>query len=163
MEVRDGDQTSVWLYGLPKDYSEPCWVNAKLIQLDGDISSLEPNYYPDKAPPKIFSTDLFPAPKEIEASRSGDQVEITWVGFDPGLGDRESPNSPRYLVETWTCQNNQIVFMPQGVFNEYAVVRDEAGCSEPSHGRVFLAHRDGYIGPSEITPWPEYPTSTPTP
>ena len=37
-----------------------------------------------------------------------------------------------------------------------ATIVDESGCSEPSHGRVFLAHKDGYVGPVEIN-WPAHP------
>jgi hypothetical protein len=40
-------------------------------------------------------------------------------------------------------------------------VIDEAGCSEPSHGVVYLAEKHGYEGPMEI-PWPASPEATAT-
>jgi hypothetical protein len=40
-------------------------------------------------------------------------------------------------------------------------VIDEAGCAQPSHGRIFLVEVHGYVGPVEI-PWPPK-AATPTP
>jgi hypothetical protein len=97
---------------------------------------------------------------DVEAVRRGDQVSVFWVGYELALGDRESANSPKYLVEAWVCQAGKITFMPIGTFVENVLIRDEAGCSEPSHGRLFLAHKDGYVGPVTI-PWPANPTPTP--
>jgi len=152
MEVHTGAATETWLFGLAEGYENPCWVNAKSIRLNGDVSDLEP-YYPDKAPLILFHHPKFPPPKEVKAERQGDQVNISWTGYTLAPGDRESENSPVYLVEAWTCQGGKIVFTPIGAFEEFASVKDEAGCSDPSHGQVFVAHKDGYVGPVEI-PWP---------
>jgi hypothetical protein len=130
----------------------PCWVNAKYVQLQGEVGSLG-QVYPEKAPLILFSHPKFPPVSDVEATRSGSQVSIIWEGYELALGDRESADSPRYLVEAWTCQGGQIVFTSYGAFEESALITDEAGCSEPSHGQVFIAHKDGYIGPVAI-PWP---------
>ena len=153
IQVQRGDTSELWLYGLAQGYESPCWVNSKYIKLNGDISSLEPYYYPDKAPLILFNHPRFPPPKDVNAQRDGDQVFISWTGYTLALGDRESANSPVYLVEAWTCQGGKIVFTPIGAYQESASVKDETGCSEPSHGQVFVAHKDGYVGPVEI-PWP---------
>ena len=130
-----------------------CWVNSseKYVDMQGDVACLD-SYYPEKAPLILFNTNLFPKPYNVKASRSGDLVEITWVGYDLQPGDKPD-QSPRYLVEMWTCQAGQMVFTPYGTDETYAQVQDEAGCAEASHGQVYLAHVDGYIGPSYI-PWP---------
>jgi hypothetical protein len=153
MEIQKNDTAEFWLYGTLQGYESSCWVNAKYIKLDGDISNLE-TYYPQKAPLLLFRHPRFPPPTDVNANRDGDQVFISWKGYSLAPGDRESENSPLYLVEAWTCQGGKIVFTPIGAFNEFASVKDEVGCSEPSHGQVFVAHKDGYIGPVEITPWP---------
>lgn len=145
-----------WLYGLGLGYRKPCWVNARFVKLSGDANSLEP-VYPDKVALPLYVDPKFPPPTDVEAVRKGDQVSVYWVGYELALGDREGANSPRYLVEAWTCQGGEIVFTPVGTFVESALIKDEAGCSEPSHGRLFLVHRDGYVGPVEI-PWPAYST-----
>jgi hypothetical protein len=132
-----------------------CWVNSgpKYVEIpQGDVACLEP-LYPEKAPLIIYYTDLFPKPSDVEASRSGNLVFISWKGHDLLPGDKPDA-SMRYLVETWTCQDGEIVFTPQGTDETYAQVRDDGGCAEASHGYVYLAHVDGYIGPVTI-PWPK--------
>jgi hypothetical protein len=166
MEIQSGDEPSTWLFGLPLGYRNTCWVNARFIKLDGDLSNIEPGYYPDKAPlPPFFHKD-FPPPSEVKAVREGDRVKITWTGSALAGGDREdggkTPIRPIALLEAWTCQGGKIVFTPIGAYELFgsAQVKDEAGCSEISHGQVFTAHKDGYIGPV-IVDWPSYPTTTP--
>jgi hypothetical protein len=130
----------------------PCWVNTKYVQVDGAVQSLG-QVYPQQAPLILFSHPNFPPVRDVEATRSGSQVYISWKGYELALGDRESAESPQYLVEAWTCQAGKIVFTSYGAFEENAVITDEAGCAEPSHGQVFIAHKDGYVGPVAI-PWP---------
>jgi hypothetical protein len=137
-------------------WEEPvrCWVNSspKFVEIpQGDVACLEP-LYPDKAPLILFNTDLFPKPYNVNASRSEDLVYIDWVGYDLLPGDRPEA-SPAYLTETWTCQDGELVFSPQGWDEPSAWVRDEGGCDEASYGYVYMAHVDGYIGPVPI-PWP---------
>lgn len=141
-----------WVYIQHGDTIQ-CWVNVKYLQVTGSVSELE-LAYPDKAPLILFSHPKFPPPANVQAARSTDRVVITWVGYELALGDRESAESPIYLVETWTCQDGKIVFTATGAFEEVAVISDEAGCSEPSRGQVYIAHKDGYIGPVPIQ-WPK--------
>jgi len=132
-----------------------CWVNsdAKYVEIpQGDVACLEP-LYPEKAPLILFNTDLFPKPSNVNASRSGDLVYINWVGYDLLPGDLPPASLP-YLVETWTCQDGEYVFSPQGWEGTSASVRDDGSCDEASYGYVYMAHVDGYIGPVNI-PWPE--------
>ncbi len=142
----------LWLYVKSKDRQRPCWVNARFLQVDGDASTLG-QVYPQQAPLILFFHDRFPPVANVFASRSGDSVYVQWTGYELALGDRESAESPQYLVEFWTCQGGDIVFSAYGAFEEAAVVQDEAGCAEPSHGQVYIAHKDGYVGPVAI-PWP---------
>jgi hypothetical protein len=96
----------------------------------------------------------------VKALRQGDQVNIYWDFYDVPLGERESENSPRYVLELWLCQDGKVAFAPRGANEAALQVSDEAGCAEPSHGRIYLAEKHGYIGPVEI-PWPPYATPTP--
>jgi hypothetical protein len=161
MEIRSGDTTATWLYGLAEFYEDPCWVNARSIELKGDVSNLESDYYPDKAPPPYLNHPDFPPPQNVIAVRRGDLVSIYWMGYLLAPGDREDVNRPQYLVEVWICQGGRIMFTPIGAFVESVQVRDEAACSEPSHGQVFIAHKDGYVGPVAIPSWPPHATPTP--
>ena len=150
MQVLGRDVTGGWIYGIGRGYESPCWVNVNFIKLDGDVSSLEPLY-----PGKIkLPPSRWPVPQNVEASRKGDQVIIAWTEFLLPLGERESANSPLYLAELWLCNGGRVTFTPMGVWEPYLVVTDEAGCSEPSHGVIYLAEKHGYAGPVEI-PWPQ--------
>jgi hypothetical protein len=132
----------------------PCWVNSssRFVEIpQGDVACLE-SLYPEKAPLIIYNTDLFPKPRNVSASRSGNLVFISWTGHDLLPGDKP-PASMRYLVETWTCQDGEMVFTPFGTDETFAQVRDDGGCDGPARGQVYMAHVDGYIGPV-IIPWP---------
>jgi len=170
VEIRVKDEMQTWLWGLAQGYPSRCWVNARDVKLGGELSSLE-IVYPEKV--KLPLTANWPAPQNVKAARLGDQVTINWDAYLLPLGERECANSPQYLLELWICQGGQMAFTPIGSFDPPASgrkpevrgrdelnVTDEAGCAEPSHGRIFLAEKHGYVGPIEI-PWP--PQAAPTP
>lgn len=157
---RNEGANGLWLYVRAIGGKNPCWMNARFMNVGGDVASLEP-VYPDKAP--LPRARNYPPPTGVVAIRNGDQVTVSWDFATPiPLSDRESANSPYYLVELWTCQRGRIVFTPKGAFDPIVSVTDEPGCSQPSHGRVFLSDIDGYDGPIEIQ-WPRYPSASPTP
>jgi hypothetical protein len=160
VELRSGRQMETWLWGLPEFFPDVCWVNARDVKLGGELSSLEV-IYPDKVDLPILRDARWPVPQNVEVERIGDQVTINWDFFDVPLGERESENSPRYVLETWLCRDGQVTFTPIAVyeFTEVSVI-DQAGCAEPSHGRIFLSEVHGYVGPLEIK-WPPHPLPTP--
>jgi hypothetical protein len=172
VEIRTRRETQTWLWGLPEFFPNECWVNARDVKLDGEPSSLEV-VYPDKV--KLPITSNWLPPQNVKAERLGDQVTINWDAYVLPPGERESDNSPQYLLELWLCRDGQVAFTPMGTFHPAASgdepevrgidelrVIDEAGCAEPSHGRIFLAEKHGYVGPVEI-PWPLYLQTTPSP
>ena len=160
-EVRSGNEIGHWLWVLLDGYEGPCWVNANYVQLKGELSSLEP-VYPGKGDIPVLprATWRWPTPQNVQAVRVGDQVNIYWDFYDVPLGERESEQSPRYVLELWLCQDGQVAFTPIGTLVSSLVVSDETGCFEPSHGRIFLAEKHGYIGPVDIQ-WPASITPTP--
>jgi hypothetical protein len=159
-ELRSGRQTQSWLWGLPEFFPDVCWVNAGDVKLNGDVASLE-EIYPGKVDLPFIRDARWPVPQNVEVERLGDQVTISWDFFDVPEGEREGPNSPRYLLEVWLCQNGEVTFTPLPVYeNTKIAVIDQAGCIEPSHGRIILAEKHGYVGPVEIK-WPPHPVPTP--
>ena len=168
MEIRgkvdqgSGRQAQTWLWGLPEFFPAECWVNARDVRLGGELSSLEV-VYPDKVDLPFLPNPRWPVPQNVEALRQGDEVTVSWDFFDVPLGERESPNSPRYVLEVWLCRNGQVTFTPIPVYESTRIsVIDQAGCAEPSHGRIVLSEVHGYVGPVEIE-WPPYSLSTSTP
>ena len=160
VEIRTQRETEIWLWGLLDGYSDACWVNARFVRLNGDVSSLE-TVYPGKVDLPVLRQAgwRWPAPQNVKAFRQGNAVNIYWDFYDVPPGERME-GSPRYVLELWLCQNGQVAFTPRGANESFLQVTDEVGCAEPSHGRIYLAEVHGYIGPVEI-PWP--PPATPTP
>ena len=69
-------------------------------------------------------------------------------------GKYEDENMFPYIVEVWRCENGGIIFDTLGSRVPFISFEDQAGCSSPSHGRVYVQEKHGYAGPAEI-PWPE--------
>jgi len=133
----------------------PCWVSARFLEVQGDIKSL-PVVYPGTA--KLPITPYYPRSQVLSAERETltNVVNISWVEVPVSLGDYEDDSMQTYIVELWRCQDGQLIFDPLATRLTYISFVDEPGCSEPSHGRVWVQEKHGYAGPAEI-PWPEYP------
>src|SRR5574341_852215 len=131
-----------------------CWVNAKFLEVDGDIKSL-PVVYPGIA--KLPITPYYPASAVLSAQRNKEtnEVTISWVQVPISPGDFEDDTMQTYIVEVWRCAGGELSFDPLATSLAFITFVDEPGCSEPSHGRVFVQEKHGYAGPAEI-PWPEY-------
>jgi hypothetical protein len=155
VDVWTGRELQTWVWGLPEFFPGECWINARDIRLDGELTSLEV-LYPEKVDLTFLRGPRWPVPQNVEVERVRDQVTIRWDFFDVPPGERESENSPRYVFEAWLCQEEQLRFIsiPVYEFTEVSVI-DQAGCTEPSHGRIILAEKHGYVGPVEIK-WPPH-------
>lgn len=125
----------------------PCWVKSSLMDVKGDLLSVEP-VYPDKAP---LPVSPYYAPLTLkDVSRTGDQVSIRWYGQVLRAGDEEYTNAPLYLVETWTCENGVFKFSPYGLSVEIIAITDQSGCAEISHARIYFSEKHGYAGPVDV-------------
>ena len=127
------------------DHDNACWVKADLMDVKGDVMSVQPTYIP------LPQSPYYVPPTGVTASRDGDNVTVSWNAISLRAGDETA--SPPYLLEAWLCQDGQLVFTPIGVYETLVTVVDEAGCSEPSHGRVFGVEKHGYTNWVEV-PWP---------
>jgi len=140
-----------WVLTRSHGDNKACWVKSEFMAIQGDVMSVE-MVYPDKfkLPP---SNQGYRSPWDVAAIRKGNDVTISWKSEPLRAGDEESATSVLYVVETWVCHAGQLQFTPIGAYRPQVTVSDEAGCKEPSHGRVFFSEKHGYAGPTEIT-WP---------
>ena len=131
----------------------PCWVSANFIEVQGDILSL-PIMYPDIA--KLPITPYYPPSEVLSAQRKPftNEVTVSWVEVPVSLGDYEDDSMQTYIIEVWRCQAGELIFDPLATRLAFISFVDEPGCTEPSHGRVWVQEKHGYAGPAEI-PWPE--------
>jgi hypothetical protein len=162
---REKEQT--WLYTQADGFQLKCFVNAADVELLGGTLEDLKTVYPGEV--KLPPSSLWPEPQNVKATRQGNQVYITWDFYDLPGGEleRQDEKKPRYLLELWLCKDGELQFTPTGSWDltkprSTVRVTDEAGCSEPSHGVIYLAEKHGYEGPVEI-PWPAYPAPTVTP
>ncbi len=137
----------VWVDGKNK-----CWVNTKFLEMAGDWKLL-PIVYPGL---KLPVSKYYPGPVWAKAVRNGNSVEVTWEPVPISPGKYEDENMHQYILEVWRCESGEILFETLGTnFPFITVENDEAGCSIPSHGRVFVQEKHGYGGPIEV-PWPSH-------
>lgn len=136
----------VWVDG-----DEKCWVNLKFLQVDGDAQAL-PIVYPGL---KLPVSPYYPGPAWATAERKENgSIVISWEAVPISPGKYEDENMHQYIIEVWRCEGGQILFETLGTNFPFITVEvDEAGCTIPSHGRVFVQEKHGYGGPVEI-PWP---------
>ncbi len=131
----------------------PCWVSTNFIELQGDLLSL-PVVYPGTA--NLPITPYYPPSEVLNATRNNmtNEVTVSWVEVPVSLGDYEDDSMQTYIIEVWRCEAGQLIFDPLATRFAFISFVDEPGCSEPSHGQVWVQEKHGYAGPAEI-PWPE--------
>jgi hypothetical protein len=131
----------------------PCWVKASFLEVQGDFKRL-PIVYPGIA--KLPITPYYPRSEVLSAKRDDltNEITLSWVEVPVSLGDYEDDSMQTYIVELWRCQDGQLIFDPLGTRLTYITFVDERGCSQPSHGQVWVQEKHGYAGPAEI-PWPK--------
>ncbi len=133
-----------WLYVLPLYFETGCWIKADLLEISGDIFSVEPYYG------ILPFSDIYPPPYVISVARSGNEVTVSWSDV------RMTEDKYRgYLIEAWICQNGELVFTPVNIDGFITTFIDEYGCNEPSHARIYSAEKHGYSLWRRI-PWPAY-------
>ena len=141
-----------WVYVLPLWYEDGCWIKADLLEVSGDIFSVEVDY---GSLPFSF---IYPPPWITEVRRDGDEVFLGWSDVRMTVDKYRG-----YLLEAWLCEDGELVFTPLNIDGLVVVLTDEAGCSEPSWGRIYSAEKHGY-SKWRIIPWPAHePTPTAMP
>lgn len=139
-----------WVY---VDGKNKCWVNDEYIQIDGDPLSL-PIVYPGIA--KLPKSPYYPPTTVRSATRDEkNQVTVEWRDIPLRAGDEEDVSMLHYIIEVWRCQGGQYIFDPLATNDLSITFVDEPGCSQPSHGRIFVQEKHGFAGPTDI-PWPPY-------
>jgi hypothetical protein len=138
-----------WVY---VDGKNKCWVNVEYIDIAGDKDGL-PVVYPGIA--KLPVSPYYPPTTVLKVTRDKNVVTVKWLDIPLRAGDEEDASMQHYIVEVWRCTGRNIIFDPLATNDLSITFSDEPGCSEPSHGRIFVQEKHGFAGPAEI-PWPPY-------
>ena len=130
-----------WYLIRMEDAKWSCWVYSTTFELQGEKSEvrLARVYVPEnKNVPTIGG---------VSASRSGDNVTITWAA---------APSAPEleYLIEAIVCTSNG--YLLEVAYNTTGTsfkLTDTKQCSGASFGTVRIANKLGY-GSAKSVPWP---------
>ena len=131
-----------------------CWIHTKFVDIEGDPQTLKvvyPDGYKLPVSPYYGPTTVLSA---VRDANDKNKVTVTWMEIPLTAGDQEDENMFIYIIEVWRCESGKMIFDPLASNYPAVTFVDEAGCSVPSHGRVYFQEKHGYAGPAEI-PWPE--------
>jgi hypothetical protein len=140
---------SDWLFVKWEKLHYHCWVSPYVVDVTGDISQLG---YVDVQLWRIPST-LYQPPTNVQASRQGDLVTITWDSVWMTEDDDRG-----YLIEAWVCQDGAFIWWTASFENQYITsysVKDDNTCNSTSSGVIYTVEKHGYTEPAVI-PWPPY-------
>jgi hypothetical protein len=87
----------------------------------------------------------------VTAVRDGNKVTISWNKVNMTLDD-----SRGYLVELFVCQDGAYLWWTDSYPDQDSTsytVNDEAGCAQPSSGKLYTVEKHGFSEPA-IIPWP---------
>jgi hypothetical protein len=145
--VRGRHPYSTWYYVKFDKLNYFCWVAPSVVDLVGDVSTLkttEPNLV-------TIGTNQYGPPQNVTAVRNGDEVTISWDQVE-----MTEDKDRGYFIEAFVCQGGNLLWWTFSYPDQYSTsytVKDEAGCSEPSHGQLYTVEKHGYSQPVDI-PWP---------
>lgn len=139
---------SNWLYIKFDKLNYFCWVAPSVVDVVGDVSKV--GYKNDLNLQSIGSNQYGP-PTGVTAVRDGNQVTISWnqvkMTKDKDRG---------YLLELFVCQDTIYKWWTDSYPDQYTTsytVKDEAGCAQPSSGKLYTVEKHGFSEPA-IIPWP---------
>jgi hypothetical protein len=138
---------SNWLYIKFDKLDYFCWVAPSVVEVVGDISTVA---YKELNLQSIGSNQYGP-PGGVTAVRDGNNVTISWnqvkMTKDKDRG---------YLLELFVCQDTIFKWWTDSYPDQYTTtytVKDEAGCAQPSSGKLYTVEKHGFSEPA-IIPWP---------
>ncbi len=138
---------SKWLYIKFDKLNYFCWVAPSVVDVVGDISMI--NY--KELNLQSIGSNMYGPPKGVTAVRNGNEVLITWEQVE--MTDDKDRG---YLLELFVCQNGAYLWWTDSYPNQFTTsyeVKDEAGCSVPSSGKLYTVEKHGFSQPA-IIPWP---------
>lgn len=138
---------SNWLYIKFDKLNYFCWVAPSVVDVVGDVSTVA---YKDLNLQSIGS-NMYGPPGNVTAVRDGNTVTISWNQVKMTKDDDRG-----YLLELFVCQKTNLLWWtdsyPDQESTSYSV-RDEAGCAQPSSGKLYTVEKHGFSEPALI-PWP---------
>lgn len=137
-----------WLYVKFDKLDYFCWAAPSVVDVGGDVSTVG---YKELNLQSIGS-NMYGPPKGVTAVRNGNEVLISWNPVKMTEDDDRG-----YLLELFVCQDTIYKWWTDSYPDQYTTsyeVRDEAGCAQPSSGKLYTVEKHGFSEPVDI-PWPQ--------
>jgi hypothetical protein len=147
-EVRGRYIYSNWLYIKFDKLNYFCWVAPSVVDVTGDVSTVA---YKELNLQSIGSNQYGP-PRGVTAVRDGNQVTISWEKVE-----MTKDKDRGYLLELFVCQDTFFLWWTDSYPDQDSTsytVKDEAGCAQPSSGKLYTVEKHGF-SEAAIIPWPE--------
>lgn len=138
---------SNWLYVKFDKLNYFCWVAPSVVDVVGDVKTLT---YKELNLQSIGS-NMYGPPQNVAATRDGNNVTITWNQVTMTADDDRG-----YLLELFVCQDTVFIWWTDSYPDQFTTsytVRDEAGCAQPSSGKLYTVEKHGFSEPAIIA-WP---------
>lgn len=138
---------SNWLYVKFDKLNYFCWVAPSVVDVVGDVKTLT---YKELNLQSIGS-NMYGPPQNVSATRDGNNVTITWDQVTMTADDDRG-----YLLELFICQDTVFIWWTDSYPDQFTTsytVRDEAGCAQPSSGKLYTVEKHGFSEPAIIA-WP---------
>ena len=137
---------SNWLYIKFDKLNYFCWAAPSVVDVVGDISTVA---YTELNLQSIGS-NMYGPPGNVTAVRDGNKVTISWNNVEMTLDDDRG-----YLLELFVCQDSFLYWWTDSYPDQDSTsytVKDEAGCAQPSSGKLYTVEKHGFSEPA-IIPW----------
>jgi hypothetical protein len=138
---------SNWLYVKFDKLDYFCWVAPSVVDVVGDVSTVAYKTLDLQS----IGSNMYGPPRGVTAVRNGDEVLISWDHVEM-TADKDRG----YLLELFVCQNGAYLWWTDSYPDQFTTsyeVKDEAGCSQPSSGKLYTVEKHGFSEPVNI-PWP---------
>jgi len=138
---------SNWLYIKFDKLNYFCWAAPSVVDVVGDISKVNLTELNLQA----IGSNMYGPPRNVTVVRDGSQVIISWEQVEMTKDDDRG-----YLLELFVCQNGNYLWWTDSYPDQFSTsyaVKDEAGCGQPSSGRLYTVEKHGFSEPATI-PWP---------
>lgn len=138
---------SNWLYIKFDKLNYFCWAAPSVVDVVGDVSTVA---YKELDLQSIGS-NMYGPPGNVTAVRDGNNVTISWNQVEMTKDDDRG-----YLLELFVCQDTIFKWWTDSYPDQNSTsytVQDEAGCAQPSSGKLYTVEKHGFSEPA-IIPWP---------
>ena len=145
--VRGRYAYSKWLYIKFDKLNYFCWAAPTTVDVVGDVSTVA---YKELNLQSIGSNQYGP-PTGVTAVRDGNSVTISWNQME-----MSNDKDRGYLLELFVCQDTFLLWWTDSYPDQFTTsytVKDEAGCAQPSSGKLYTVEKHGFSEPA-IIPWP---------